>query len=160
MVIEQKTKKEEKKYLPFELFSKSLLNRLLLQRTNKVSQLSLLQKTNKVFFFLASFWISFFRMLVGLEHGILICVSMELQRRSGSQSESEISIGKYGVCVLGFVCVCVCVCVDKRLGVFYRNAFNESESSKRTVRYFKELIVGKFFYDVLKTLVYGLFLYS
>ena len=43
-----------------------------------------------------------FRVLVGLEHGMLICVSMELQRRSGSQSESEISIGKYGVCILGF----------------------------------------------------------
>ena len=42
-------------------------------------------------------------MLVGLEHGMLICMSMELQRRSGSQSESEISIGKYGVCILGFV---------------------------------------------------------
>ena len=34
---------------------------------------------------------------------MLIYVSMELQRRSGSQSASEISSGKYGVCILGFV---------------------------------------------------------
>ena len=42
-------------------------------------------------------------MLVDLEHGIMICVSMELQQRGGSQSECELSIEKYGVCVLGFV---------------------------------------------------------
>ena len=62
---------------------------------------------------------------------------------------------RFRVCV----CVCVCVCVDKRLVAFYRNTFDESESSKCTVRYFKELIVGKVFYNVLKTLIYGLFLY-
>ena len=59
----------------------------------------------------------FFRMLVGLEHGILICVSMELQRRGGRQSECELSIRKYGVYVLGFVCVCVCVCVCVFFGI-------------------------------------------
>ena len=71
-------------------------------------------------------------MLVGLEHDILICVSMELQRRGGRQSECELSIRKYGVYVLGFVCVCVCVCVcvfwDRRLDVFIDICFDESES--------------------------------
>ena len=69
-------------------------------------------------------------MLVGLEHGILICVSMELQRRGGRQSECELSIKKYGVYVLGFVFVCMCVCVfwDRRLDVFIDICFDESES--------------------------------
>ena len=67
-------------------------------------------------------------MLVGLEHGILICVSMELQRRGGRQSECELSIRKYGVYVLGCVCVCVCVFWDRRLDVFIDIRFDESES--------------------------------
>ena len=38
-------------------------------------------------------------LFVGLEHTVLICVYMELQRRDGSQSEFEILIGKYVVWV-------------------------------------------------------------
>ena len=74
-------------------------------------------------------------MLVGLEHGILICVSMELQGRGGRQSECELSIRKYGVYVLGCVCVCVCVFWDRRLDVFIDIRFDESESLRmhRTV---------------------------
>ena len=88
-----------------------LLNCLLLQRANKVFFYFTVAEDEQSLFFFASFWIFFFHMLVGLEHGILICVSMELQRRGGRQSECELSIRKYGVYVLGFVCVCVCVCV-------------------------------------------------
>ena len=49
-------------------------------------------------FFFASFWNFFFRMLADLEHGILLCVAMELQRRGGSQSlEDNILIWIYGL---------------------------------------------------------------
>jgi len=56
-------------------------------------------------------------MLVALEYGILICVSMELQRKGGSQSEFELSNAAW---------------------CFYRYMFDQSESSKCIVQYFKE----------------------
>ena len=88
-------------------------------------------------FFFASFWNFFFRMLVDLEHDILICVAMELQRRGGSQSledsilicvamelqrsagcQSEIWRLHFGVCFF---------CLGWAAWCFYRWTFNESE---------------------------------
>ena len=58
-------------------------------------------------------------MLADLEHGVLLCVAMELQRRGGSQSlEDNILIWIYGldfrVCLFFFLFF-----VEKRLGLFF-----------------------------------------
>ena len=49
-------------------------------------------------------------LFVGLEHVVLICVYMELQRRDGSQSDSELFIKKY----------CICVFFDKWIFIFFK----------------------------------------
>ena len=85
------------------------------------------------FFFWASFWISFFRMLVGLEHGILIC-AMELQRRGGSHS--EIWHLHFKVCIFSFSFLWI-----SGLVFFYRNTFDENESSMLLL--LKDLEKGK-----------------
>ena len=103
-------------------------------------------------FFFASFWNFFFRMLADLEHGILICVAMELQQRGGSQSlEDNILIWIYGldfrVCLF-FSFFFPFFFVDKRLGLFFirvcvlflcfwiSGLVSESESFRHTIRFF------------------------
>ena len=92
-------------------------------------------------------------MLADLEHGILICVAMELQQRGGSQSlEDNILIWIYGldfrVCLFFFLLFSFFFFVDKRLGLFFirvcvlflcfwiSGLVSESESFRHTVRFF------------------------